>query len=1091
MTRGEIPSAVEVPLDQLLRLIDHIACVVDASGRVLGRHPRWSDRAPGSRLTEWFRQTDRDAVARAIATAAGDAGRGSVQAHLVDGGTALALDLSRVAPDCLLVAATPAGAENTPAEAQLRAVLEHTPAMIYLKDLKGRFRYINPDFAQHYGISPEWLSGRTVYDLFPPREAAEFAERDERTIATRETVRQQIRVPEPGPSGGERVFDALKFPITDGQDGVTMLAGIELDVTERERVSEALARSEARYRRLYERAPMMLHSIDREGRLIGVSGYWLSHLGYDEDDVIGRLSADFLTEESRRYARERILPEFFRTGQCISVPYQVVCADGSIIDVVLSAVAEYDDTGAIDHSLAVMTDVTQQRRVEAAYREIFKKTSDGMFRAAPDGQLLQANPALARMHGFDSVEELFARIGPHGADWYTDSRARDEIVSRLESDGRVEAFEAEIRPINRPGRIWTSESLQATHDPAGRLLYYEGSSREITSEYKARRLTQHRNRLLELIAHNRPINDILEEVVAIAEADTEMTVAVFVQQGFRLDGAATASLPPAVAEALHGRGVDELGGIFRDALRHNREYPAWPLGGDGEPGAATASAAAEGYGAVTIVPVHNQKGEALGLLLGLAETPAALDDDCNDLLRELGQLASIAIEQQRLAADLVHQAQYDGLTDLPNRGLLRDRLEQAIRDAERGGYQVGVLMLDLDEFKRVNDSLGHSWGDKLLQRVAERLSGCLRAGDTVARLGGDEFVVVVPLRHGGDYCNVLADRILTRLADSVTLADRAIAPHSSVGISIYPDDGHEPEALLKAADTAMYAAKHAGRNRYHYFAEHMNRHISERLRIESELHDALSRDDLALYFQPRVALVDGHIVGAEGLLRWHHPRDGLVLPGHFIPVAERSPLIGEIDRLVLALVLHRLASRKTEAHGMVFSINLSSGELHDEEFAARVAHAVDVAGVDPGALEIEITERMLMHDFERASVQLGELKARAPGLRIAIDDFGSGYSSLNYLRQLPVDTLKIDRSFVSGIDGDDRRAGPIAKTIVELAHNLDLNVVAEGIETAAQRQALMDYGCSEGQGFLFDAALPFDDLLDRLGSAAPETRIEQ
>lgn len=1077
----DLSSTLRDGLEHLLEADRELACVIDSSGRILAQHPRWRAPVGSDGLRDWFVAADAPAVDRAV-DATHDSACHEVRARLADSGAEVSLRIAALDPDCRLVTVAATTAAGSGAEAQLRAILEHTPAMVYLKGVDGRFRYVNPDFAQHYGVGNEWLAGRTVRDLFPPDEAAEFEERDRQTLAAGATIRQQIRVPAPEAGGEERVFDALKFPITDVDGSVAALAGIEVDVTERERVSEALARSEARYRRLYERAPMMLHSIDREGRLIGVSGYWLQQLGYREDEVLGRPSTDFLTEASRRYARETVLPEFFRAGVVTNVPYQVVRADGSIIDVLLSGVAEYDETGAIEHSLAVMTDVTRRRQAEAEYRDIFEKTSDGVFRSTPDGRLLQANPALARMHGFDSVDELLSSTGSRGADWYADPRTRAEILRRLERDGWVEAFEAEIQPIRRAGRIWTSESVRATHGADGRLLYYEGTVRDITAQYRARRRTQHRNRLLEMIARNRPVTGTLQELVAIAEEEREgVTAAVFRLQGGRLHGAATATLPRAVAEAVDGQGVEVLGGVFADALHCSREQRAVPLERQAI-GKATPAARAAGYTAVTAVPVQDQSGQALGLLAGFAGDAGQLDEDCNDGLRELGQIASIAIEQHRLAAELLHQAQYDTLTDLPNRGLLWDRLEQDIRDAGRGGYQVGVLLLDLDEFKRVNDSLGHKGGDELLRRVAERLDRCLRAGDTVARLGGDEFVVIVPLQHGGDYCTEIAERIVAALGEPITVGEHEIAAHPSIGISVHPDDGRDPETLLQAADTAMYAAKHAGKNCYRYFAEAMNRRVSERLRVESELHHAIRARELMLHLQPRVALDDGRIRGAEALLRWHHPERGLVMPGEFIPVAERSPLIRAIDRAVLEEALQRVAALQAAGHDVVVSINLSTGELHEAGLAGRVADALARARIDPSGLELEITEGMVMRDFERARAQLGELKARAPGLRIAVDDFGSGYSSLNYLRHLPVDTLKIDRSFVGAIDEEGGRAGPIAKTIVDLGRNLDLHVVAEGIETATQHRALAGYGCAEGQGFLFDAALPFEAFRARLAA---------
>jgi predicted signal transduction protein with EAL and GGDEF domain len=318
----------------------------------------------------------------------------------------------------------------------------------------------------------------------------------------------------------------------------------------------------------------------------------------------------------------------------------------------------------------------------------------------------------------------------------------------------------------------------------------------------------------------------------------------------------------------------------------------------------------------------------------------------------------------------------------------------------------------------------------------------------------------------------VAERVLAALQARVPVADREVTAHPSIGIGLFPQDGNTPETLLQAADTAMYAAKHAGKNRYRYFAEDMNAYMTERLRIDSELREALAADQLELHVQPRVALEDDAIVGAEGLLRWRHPQRGLLGPGEFLAIAERGPLIADIDRWVLRRAAALTAEWQRAGRGLVFSANLSARELHADGFAADVSAILAEAGVDAAGLELEITESMLMVDFERASRQLRDLKERAPGLRIAIDDFGSGYSSLNYLRQLPIDTLKIDRAFVADLLGDEAAtASAIVRTIVELGRNLGLTVVGEGVEELQQARLLRAAGCHQVQGFLYAPAV--------------------
>jgi predicted signal transduction protein with EAL and GGDEF domain len=365
--------------------------------------------------------------------------------------------------------------------------------------------------------------------------------------------------------------------------------------------------------------------------------------------------------------------------------------------------------------------------------------------------------------------------------------------------------------------------------------------------------------------------------------------------------------------------------------------------------------------------------------------------------------------------------------------------------------------------------------------VAARLRNCVRDRDTVARLGGDEFVIAVPLREELDATEV-AERVLASLQPSVQVAGRDVTARPSIGISMFPQDGQSTEALMQAADTAMYAAKHAGKNRYRYFAETMNAQVSERLRLETELRTALAENQLELYYQPQIDLPGRHLVGAEALLRWNHPERGALAPGQFLPVAELGPLIGQIDRYVLRAAAHALAEWQSAGEDIILAANISARELHAADFGAEVAQVLADTRVDPNGLELEITESMLMVDFQHASRQLIDLKARAPGLRIAIDDFGSGYSSLNYLRHLPIDTLKIDRAFVADIDAPESAdtARAIVRTIVELGRSLGLSVIAEGVETAAQADLMQELGCETAQGYWFDPPLQRPDFERRL-----------
>jgi diguanylate cyclase (GGDEF)-like protein len=434
------------------------------------------------------------------------------------------------------------------------------------------------------------------------------------------------------------------------------------------------------------------------------------------------------------------------------------------------------------------------------------------------------------------------------------------------------------------------------------------------------------------------------------------------------------------------------------------------------------------------------------------------------------------------------QAFHDPVTGLANRPLFIDRVAHALNRAERQNGQIAVLLLDLDHFKSVNDSLGHAAGDQLIFTVAQRLRACLRATTTVARLGGDEFAICLE-DSDDEQAKAVADRLLTELRRPLLIRDRELFVDGSIGIAMSDHSGDGAEELLRNADTAMYEAKRLGRGRHAMFDPGMLRDVIDHLDLHADLQRAVIHDELVLHYQPIVALGTGEITGVEALLRWNHPRRGMVQPATFIPLAEETGLIVPIGRWVLNQAC-RQASRWHETHPdrapLTVTVNVSARQLQQPDFGSDVADALRVSGLQPGALVLEITESVLVQDTAGIAGKLEQLKAL--GLRIAIDDFGTGYSSLSYLQQFPVDILKIDRSFVSPAGGPKSDTLALVGAIVQLGRTLHLRTVAEGVEDASQLAQMRRIGCDSGQGFLF--ARPIDaegisSLLTDVGSLAP------
>ncbi|TAJ09190.1 MAG: EAL domain-containing protein [Nitrospirae bacterium] len=463
-------------------------------------------------------------------------------------------------------------------------------------------------------------------------------------------------------------------------------------------------------------------------------------------------------------------------------------------------------------------------------------------------------------------------------------------------------------------------------------------------------------------------------------------------------------------------------------------------------------------------------------------------------------------ERKRAQEHLDFLAYYDSLTGLPNRLLYRDRLAQAVADAQRHGHLAATLLLDLDRFKLINDTLGHQQGDRLLQEVSDRLKACVRNSDSVgrphedhaplagtcdrtaslARLGGDEFTILLNRIAGAPDAAKVARRILASLAKPFHLDGQEVFVSASIGIAMFPLDGESADQLLKNADTAMYHAKQSGRSVYQFYSQSMNASAGERLAIENRLHKALDREEFLLHYQPLIALETGRIIGVEALVRWQHPELGLVPPMQFIPIAEETGLIVPLGEWVL----QRACAQTRVWHEMGFAglrvaVNLSARQFQRQNLLHTITRILLATDLHPRCLDLELTESMMMQDGESASTTLREL--RELGVRLSMDDFGTGYSSLSYLRRLPLDTVKIDRSFVKDCTTNQEDA-TIIKAIISMSHSLKLKVLAEGIETGDQLAVLRAAGCDEAQGYHFSKPLAADQITGLLKANALEKR---
>ncbi|CAB3781518.1 hypothetical protein LMG28614_01280 [Paraburkholderia ultramafica] len=836
---------------------------------------------------------------------------------------------------------------------------------------------------------------------------------------------------------------------------MTMLAGStiliftfsarESSAREKLRSVRAPGRNDERFRGLFDDHPVPMYIFDRETmRFLAVNAAAIQQYGYSENEFLGmtiraiRTHAEIGRLESH-LQRSDAIPH----GRTMAGIWHHQRKDGSIISVDIS----YHALNFMGRSalFVLADDVTDQINAEAEAQRsnqmleaVIDNIPQRIFWKDLNSRYLGCNMAFARDAGLAYPEQV---VGKRDTDmpWRAFAELLNDHDREVVSTGVPKMnFEVDV-VIDGVHRTTVTSKLPFT-DGEGRVIGVLGSYTDITERKRADLALRLQSRALDA-----SVNAILITAPSPAGNLIEYVNPAFM----RITGYDPAEVIGHDCRVLQRDDREQEGvALIRQALAANREVSA-VLRNYRKDGALF-------WNQLFIAPVPNAEGvitHHIGVI-----------NDVTDLIRYQEQLE--------------YQANYDNLTRLPNRNLLRDRLEHALIVARRHHNGVAVVFLDLDGFKNVNDSLGHSVGDRLLRVVAERLSRCSRTSDTVARHGGDEFVIVMTDTVDEQSLIAWMERARTAISEPVWLDGTELYVGCSMGASLFPQDGDDAETLMKKADLAMYRAKDMGRNTFQFYQPEMNASAGARLNLERRLRRALRDNEFLLHYQPQVDIVSGQIVGTEALVRWRDPEVGLVQPSSFIAVAEESGLIGPLSEWVL-----REACRQNKAWqdaGLPparVSVNLSARVFQQRDIAKLVMQVLAETGLEPKYLELELTESAIMRNAEEAVSMLNELHAL--GIGLAIDDFGTGYSSLSYLKRFPVDRLKIDRSFVSdiGVSGDDET---ITSAIIALAHSLKLQVIAEGVETSAQLDFLKERACDEMQGFYFAKPLSTEAISELL-----------
>lgn len=688
---------------------------------------------------------------------------------------------------------------------------------------------------------------------------------------------------------------------------------------------------------------------------------------------------------------------------------------------------------------------------QARFDSLFAHNPDAMLAVSVDGTITEINDACMRLGGF-ALEQIVGQ--PYAAFLPSHEHARSKVlVARVL---RGENVNFTLDSFRADGSQLELEATLIPRYSSGNVVGFYGIMQDISAQRAAeRRAEMQRKRIRSLY------------FIAASSDFPDVRMRASLEMGCRALGLAIGTV------------VDATGPTLRlDAVHRNPNAPdiqeerLFEMARYVIEHGASAAPVAFPDGLAARLDIGTEPFGALVFASTLTPTIEFSETDA-DLLGLISTLIAGVIERSRQRARLRSMAYYDALTGLPNRTFLTEKLRDAVEIAQSRLGRVALLFLDLDHFKDVNESLGHLHGDRLLQLVAQRLVAELAERGTVARTGGDEFMVLLMDCDGVAEVRAIAESILASISEPFTLSEYEQFICASIGVSVYPEDGRDAHTLMKNADIAMYRAKDRGRNGYYFYNSALESPIHMRISQEKLLRRALDNNEFLIYYQPQLDIRSGEIIAVEALVRWNHPKAGLIEPSHFIPSAEISGLIVPLGTWVLETAARQVTQWRTRFGALRLAVNLSARQFYQRELRTGVLVSIASAGLEPNALELEITESAAMSDAAQAVGIVRDLKSS--GIRIAVDDFGTGYSSLTYLRRFSLDVLKIDRSFVSGVGGEQSDE-TIVKTVIAMAQSMSLEVVAEGVETLAQLAFLTEHGCDVAQGFIIAPPLAPDDF---------------
>ena len=905
-------------------------------------------------------------------------------------------------------------------------ILETMKGAVLVVDMQGRIRVVNRAAALLLGYRREEMRGMHIRTIIDPDSNMSTGQLlDSMGVLEGQMVWRGAQ--------GQTIHILASSSLVRDAEGVPVaVVYVASDFGERRRAEQALRESESRYRSLFDANPLPMWIYDYETlRFIAVNEAAVHHYGFTREEFLGMTIAGIRPEDDIPQMLDAIKSA---SGYKSRGGFRHRKKNGAVIDVEITSLDL--DQGGRHTRLVIAQDITERRRAEEAlqkseqlYRELFENATDIVYTHDLEGRFTSMNVAGERSLGYSRAEaqDFTMRdvIAPESLE-----TALEEMRKKVRGETASTFYEIDI--LARDGRRVPVEVSSRLIYENGRPVGVQGIARDMT-ERKANeqrfRLLFERN--LAGVFRGSPDGEIIECNDALARI-------------FGFDSREELMSQPAGSRYYD---PDERPRLMQQ-LRDQRS--------------------------LTNVELRMRRRD--GSPMWVLENVSLLDDGLLE-----GTIIDIT-DRKTAQEQIEYQAYHDVLTGLPNRLLFRDRIGVALAHSRRVARAAAVMFLDLDQFKLVNDTLGHTVGDGLLQAIAQRLVECVRGEDTVARMGGDEFTILLTELTDRRAASLVAQKVLDAVRRPIEVDGHELFVTTSIGIAIFPEDGTDAETLLKNADRAMYRAKEVGRNNYQYALDIDG--FAGRLSLERSLRHALEREELVVHYQPMVEIATGRVVGAEALLRWEHPQNGLMPPDDFIPVAEESLLIIPLGEWVLRTACRDMKRWHDAGHtSLRVAVNLSPRQFQQRDLAAMIERVLEETGLPPSALDLEITESAAMQNAELSLAVLHRLKEM--GIRISIDDFGTGYSSLNYLKRFPIDTVKIDQEFVRDLEADANSA--IVSAMISMARALRLSVIAEGVETEAQRAFLLREQCPLMQGFLHSRPLPADEFAQRLSAVASGT----